>query len=93
MVYVAAAVEFYEWDERHLFGQGGFAVCGGGLLEGGELFGEVVEACYVGLVVLFMVDFHDFAVDGGFEGIVGVCMIVVSYDVLCFERDHLIATK
>ena len=44
----------------------------GGRGSGGELFGCVVVGCYVGLVVFGVVEFHDFARDGGFEGAVVV---------------------
>lgn len=46
-----------------------------------DLFAEVVEGGYVGVVVVFMVEFHYFAGDGGFEGAVvvcGLCQQVVS---------------
>ncbi len=56
---MAATVEIDERLEGDLF-------CGGGC--GGEFFGGGVVAVDVGLVVVFVVEFHDFAGDGGFEG-------------------------
>jgi hypothetical protein len=37
------------------------------------LFGEVVEGGYIGVVMVFVVEFHDFTGDGGLEGAVVVC--------------------
>ena len=56
-----------EVDERlegDLRGDVGLGLCGG------ELLGGVVEGGYVGLVVLAVMELHDFAGDGGFEGAV-----------------------
>ena len=38
-----------------------------------ELFGSLVEGVDVGLVVGFVVEFHNFARDIGFEGAVVIC--------------------
>lgn len=67
MVDVSAAVEVDEGLERDLRSDVG----GSGRF--GELFGEVVEGGYVSVVVVFVVQFHDFAGDGGLEGAVVVC--------------------
>lgn len=64
MVDVSAAVEVDEGLERDLRSDVG----GSGRFS--ELFGEVVEGGYVGVVVVFVVELHDFAADGGLEGAV-----------------------
>ena len=61
MVEVPAAVEVDERQEGDLRGDVGFR------LRGGELLGGVVEGGHVGLVVLAVMEFHDFAGDGRFE--------------------------
>ena len=58
---MAAAVEVDERRQRELLGQGGRGGGGGRGLELGELGGEGVEGVYVGGVVVFVVEFHDFA--------------------------------
>ena len=62
MVEVAAGVEVDQGEEGVL---GGDVVGGDG---GGELLGEVVVGGYVGVVVVFVVELHDLAGDGGLEG-------------------------
>jgi len=64
---VAAAVEVDEGLEGDLLLDVLFLLCFGHLLA------EVVEGGYVGVVVVFVVELHDFAGDGGFEGAVVVC--------------------
>ena len=66
MIDVAAAVEV---DER-LQGDLGLDVLF--LSCFGQLLCEVVEGGYVGLVVLAVVELHDLAGDGGFEGAIVV---------------------
>lgn len=72
MVEVSTAVEVEEGLQRDLGGDVGFRG------RGGEFLGGVVEGVDVGLVVFAVVELHDFAGDGGFEGAVvvwgqGVC--------------------
>jgi hypothetical protein len=71
VIEVAAAVEVDQRLQSDLRGDVGFGL---GL---GDLLAEVVEGGYVGVVVVFVVEFHDFARDGGLEG-----AIVVWEDVL-----------
>lgn len=66
-----AAVEVDEGLQGDLGGDVGFG------LRGREFFGSVVEGVDVGVVVAFVVKFHYFAGDGGFEGAVIVCLGVL----------------
>jgi hypothetical protein len=66
VVEMAAAVEVDERLERDLRGDVLL------LLGLGDLLAEVVERGYVGVVVVLVVEFHDFAGDGGLEGAVVV---------------------
>jgi len=66
VVDVAAAVEVDEGLKRDLRGHVLL------LLGLGDLLAEVVERGYVGVVVVLVVEFHDFARDGGLEGAVVV---------------------
>jgi len=69
---VPAAVEIDEGLQGDLLGDGVRATGGGGGGGGGlqlaELGGEVVEGVDVGGVVVFVVELHDAAGDGGLEG-------------------------
>jgi hypothetical protein len=72
VVEVSTAVEVEEGLQGDLGGNVGFRG------RGGEFLGGVVEGVHVGLVVFAMVELHDLAGDGGFEGAVvvwgqGVC--------------------
>ena len=62
---MAAAVEVDEGLEGDLLRRGGGGV---------EFFGGGVVAVDVGLVVFIVVEFHDAAGDGGFEGAIVVCL-------------------
>lgn len=66
VVDVAAAVEVDGGLEGDFGGDVGFGFGGGVFLDG------VVVAVDVGVVVVFVVEFHDLAADGGFEGAVVV---------------------
>lgn len=72
VVDVPAAVEIDEGLQGDLLGDGVRATGGGGGGGGGlqlaELGGEVVEGVDVGGVVVFVVELHDAAGDGGLEG-------------------------
>ncbi len=68
MVDVPAAVEIDEGLQGDLLGDGARAGGGGGGLQLAELGGEVVEGVDVGGVVVFVVELHDAAGDGGLEG-------------------------
>lgn len=72
MVDVAPAVEVDERLQGDPVGDGGR---GGDLLGGEEFFGGGVEGGDVGVVMFGVVEFHDLAGDGGFEGGVVVWMI------------------
>lgn len=67
VVDVAATVEVDEGLEGDL---GGDVLLFFGF---GHLGGEVVVGGYVGVVVVFVVELHDFAADGGLEGAVVIC--------------------
>jgi hypothetical protein len=66
VVEVAAAVEVDHGLQGDLGGDVGFGFCFG------DLLGKVVVGGHVGVVVVFVVEFHDFAGDGGLEGAVVV---------------------
>ena len=68
MIDVATAVKIYQGRKSELLGQRGGGSGGGGGLELGELGGEVVEGVDICGVVVVVVEFHNFAGDGGFEG-------------------------
>jgi hypothetical protein len=68
VVQVAAAVEVDEGLEGDLGSDVGF--CGGGC----DLFAEGVEGGYVGVVVFGVVELHNLAGDGRFEGAVVIFM-------------------
>jgi len=70
VVDVPAAVEIDEGLQGDLLGDGVRAAGGGGGggLQLAELGGEVVEGVDVGGVVVFVVELHDAAGDGGLEG-------------------------
>ena len=69
VVDVAAAVEVEHGLQGDLRRDVGF---GGGF---GDLLAEVVVRGHVGVVVVFVVEFHDFAGDGGLEGAVVVWVV------------------
>jgi hypothetical protein len=67
VVDVSAAVEVDHGLQGDLRGNVLLVLCFG------DLLAEVVERRYVGVVVVFVVEFHDFARDGGLEGAVVIC--------------------
>jgi hypothetical protein len=86
VVEVAAAVEVDH-------GLQGDLSCDIGLGFGfGDLLGEVVVRGYVGVVVVFVVELHDFTGDGGLESAVVVC-IVLSGGITGYARLGLLTLK
>jgi hypothetical protein len=73
VVEVTAAVEVDHGLQGDLRGNVGFG------LGFGDLLAKVVEGGYVGVVVVFVVEFHDLARDGGFEGTVVVWVVALAH--------------
>ncbi len=67
MIEVASPVEIDQWLQSDLSGDVGLR------LSGGHLLGSVVEGVDVRVVMVLVVELHDFAGDGGFEGAVVIC--------------------
>ena len=84
MIDVAAAVEVDHGLQGDLLGDGFGAGGGRGGLELAKLGGKVVEGRYVGIVMIFMVELHDFAGDRGFEG--GIVVWDVFQLAVAFQR-------